>query len=525
MSASASRQPEHARLRIAGLRARRDRAALRGSRSRASRGPSRCAAFLSRPAARPTRFGNSIPIAVTGDGGSARRERLRDAEARRARRGPRTPCRAPSRGRARTGTGGRTDRACACDARRATYGDIRRCASCAMIPFARSLPSACRPCHRRSSVAALAVAAARLRAPRARDAQPRRAADAAADAAAPATRSAPTCAHSSTNGRAEPGFDRARRRALVRRGALSSRRSSRRWTGRCSSRRSGTSTRRRSWRRSASTAASRSGARNADALERAEAEYGVPAGDHRRDHRRRDVSTAATSAVVSRDRRARDARVRLPAPRAVLPRRAASEFLLLAREQGFSPLAPKGSFAGAMGVPQFMPGSYRRFAVDFDGDGRVDLWREHRRRDRQRRELPRAPRLAARPAGAAARGDRAGGARRARCGDSTAASASGARCGVERRRRHAATLPADLPPIRSGCCCSRRAPEGGDARELLDRVSQLLRDHALQPEPALRGRGVGARAERLRNATMNGSAPHMVAGPDLTSAGEHRERR
>ncbi|MEO8487064.1 MAG: lytic murein transglycosylase B [Betaproteobacteria bacterium] len=62
------------------------------------------------------------------------------------------------------------------------------------------------------------------------------------------------------------------------------------------------------------------------------------------------------------------------------PRRAAffrgelKEFLLLAREQGFSPLAPKGSFAGAMGVPQFMPGSFRRYAVDFDGDSRIDLW-------------------------------------------------------------------------------------------------------------------------------------------------------
>ncbi|GIK87867.1 MAG: lytic murein transglycosylase B [Burkholderiales bacterium] len=51
------------------------------------------------------------------------------------------------------------------------------------------------------------------------------------------------------------------------------------------------------------------------------------------------------------------------------------EFLLLAREQGFSPLAPRGSFAGAMGLPQFMPGSYRRYAVDFDGSGVVDLWR------------------------------------------------------------------------------------------------------------------------------------------------------
>ena len=50
------------------------------------------------------------------------------------------------------------------------------------------------------------------------------------------------------------------------------------------------------------------------------------------------------------------------------------EFLLLSREQGFSPLTPRGSFAGAMGLPQFMPGSYRRYAVDFDQSGRVDLW-------------------------------------------------------------------------------------------------------------------------------------------------------
>jgi len=49
-------------------------------------------------------------------------------------------------------------------------------------------------------------------------------------------------------------------------------------------------------------------------------------------------------------------------------------YVVLAEEQGFSPLDAKGSFAGAMGVPQFMPGSYRRYAVDFSGDGRVDLW-------------------------------------------------------------------------------------------------------------------------------------------------------
>lgn len=50
------------------------------------------------------------------------------------------------------------------------------------------------------------------------------------------------------------------------------------------------------------------------------------------------------------------------------------QFLLLTREWKISPLTPRGSFAGAMGVPQFMPTSFRRYAVDFDADGRIDLW-------------------------------------------------------------------------------------------------------------------------------------------------------
>jgi membrane-bound lytic murein transglycosylase B len=49
-------------------------------------------------------------------------------------------------------------------------------------------------------------------------------------------------------------------------------------------------------------------------------------------------------------------------------------FLVLARDLGLSPLAARGSFAGAIGLPQFMPGSYRNYAVDFDADGRTDLW-------------------------------------------------------------------------------------------------------------------------------------------------------
>lgn len=48
-------------------------------------------------------------------------------------------------------------------------------------------------------------------------------------------------------------------------------------------------------------------------------------------------------------------------------------FLLLARDEGLDPLVVKGSYAGAMGVPQFISSSYRNYAVDFNGDGRKDL--------------------------------------------------------------------------------------------------------------------------------------------------------
>ncbi len=50
-----------------------------------------------------------------------------------------------------------------------------------------------------------------------------------------------------------------------------------------------------------------------------------------------------------------------------------AEFLKLTRREGLDPFSLKGSYAGAMGWPQFMPGSWNRHAIDFDGDGRVDL--------------------------------------------------------------------------------------------------------------------------------------------------------
>lgn len=49
-------------------------------------------------------------------------------------------------------------------------------------------------------------------------------------------------------------------------------------------------------------------------------------------------------------------------------------YLILARDQGFDPTSLTGSYAGAMGYGQFMPSSYRSYAIDFDDDGVIDIW-------------------------------------------------------------------------------------------------------------------------------------------------------
>lgn len=61
-------------------------------------------------------------------------------------------------------------------------------------------------------------------------------------------------------------------------------------------------------------------------------------------------------------------------PRAKFFRGQLGEFLLLAREEQLDPAKPLGSYAGALGRPQFIPSSYRHYAVDFDGDGKRDIW-------------------------------------------------------------------------------------------------------------------------------------------------------
>jgi membrane-bound lytic murein transglycosylase B len=111
---------------------------------------------------------------------------------------------------------------------------------------------------------------------------------------------------------------------------------------------------------------------HADSLARAEREFGVPP----------QIIVAIVGVETFYGRNVGNYRVidALTTLAFDYPRRAAffrgelREFLLLAREEKFKPLVPKGSFAGAFGVPQFMPGSVRAYAIDYDGDGHVDLW-------------------------------------------------------------------------------------------------------------------------------------------------------
>lgn len=107
-------------------------------------------------------------------------------------------------------------------------------------------------------------------------------------------------------------------------------------------------------------------------LARAEAEYGVPA--------QVIVSIIGVETFFGRNTgnyRVIDALSTLGfdyPPRAEFFRKELREFLLLSREEQVDPLTLKGSYAGAMGLPQFMPSSFRAYAVDFDGDGHINIW-------------------------------------------------------------------------------------------------------------------------------------------------------
>lgn len=109
----------------------------------------------------------------------------------------------------------------------------------------------------------------------------------------------------------------------------------------------------------------------ATVLKRAEETFGVPAsiivatigvetkyGKHTGDYR---VMDSLTNLGFS------------DSPRAPFFRKELEQFLLLTREEHLNPLAIMGSYAGAMGQPQFMPSSYRYYAVNFSKDGKIDL--------------------------------------------------------------------------------------------------------------------------------------------------------
>ena len=116
---------------------------------------------------------------------------------------------------------------------------------------------------------------------------------------------------------------------------------------------------------------------NAEALKRAEAAYGVPA--------EIIVGIIGIETIYGRDTgrfRVLDSLTTLAFAYPAAPNQAARQAffreelantLVLARERGYDPFSLLGSFAGAVGLPQFMPSNILKYGVDFDNDGRVDL--------------------------------------------------------------------------------------------------------------------------------------------------------
>jgi membrane-bound lytic murein transglycosylase B len=110
---------------------------------------------------------------------------------------------------------------------------------------------------------------------------------------------------------------------------------------------------------------------NAELLNKAEQEFGVP----------KEIIGAIIGVETYYGKRQGNYRVldslstlAFDYPKRSLFWRELKEFFVLSQEQGVEPYEIKGSYAGAMGYGQFIPSSYRYYAIDYDGDGKKDLW-------------------------------------------------------------------------------------------------------------------------------------------------------
>ncbi|MCZ2723378.1 lytic murein transglycosylase B [Marinomonas sp. 15G1-11] len=108
-------------------------------------------------------------------------------------------------------------------------------------------------------------------------------------------------------------------------------------------------------------------------LDKAERDFGVPA--------EIIVAIAGVETYYGRITGSRDVFTSLSTLAFDYPRRGdyfrseLEAYLLLSREKGWPIETIKGSYSGALGMAQFMPSNYRKLAIDFDGDGEVDLWK------------------------------------------------------------------------------------------------------------------------------------------------------
>ena len=111
---------------------------------------------------------------------------------------------------------------------------------------------------------------------------------------------------------------------------------------------------------------------NAKTLKRAEATFGVPA--------KIIVAIIGVETIYGKNTgnfRVLDALTTLAfhyPRRADYFRKELENYLILTHDEGIDPLQQKGSYAGAMGIGQFMPSSFRNYAIDFDGDNKRNIW-------------------------------------------------------------------------------------------------------------------------------------------------------